>query len=192
MKTLLTFTLVIGMFLIGYAEPTNELAVLSKVSIHDQRAKITLLEGIGRVKVFVKDAKGKTLYCTSYKVMKDVVMPFNLEKLPPGKFLIRIETKDSSIDYPVETIAKKAKPVVYPFKANVKALDDRFVKISLYELMEKGAVTIKVYDTTNRLVYKDIVEGGPFARKYEFRNFTTKGLYLSITDSKGNSQTYYL
>ncbi|HSJ69787.1 MAG TPA: hypothetical protein VK921_19055 [Anditalea sp.] len=190
MKTLLTFALAMSMFLTGFAEPTNELAALSNVSIHDQKAKITLLEGIGRVKVFVKDTKGKTLYCTSYKVSEDVIMPFNLEELPAGKYVIRIQTKDSSIDYDVETTAKKAKD--YGFKAHVKALDDRFVKVSLYEMLEKGGVTVKVFDSGNRLLMKEHVDGGTFARKYEFKNLSTNGLYFIISDKKGHSQIYHL
>jgi hypothetical protein len=192
MKTLLTFALAMSLFLTGLAEPTNELAILSKVSINEQKAKITLIEGIGRVKVFVKDITGKTIYATSYKVSETVVMPFNLEKLPTGKYVIRIEAKDASIDYEIETQPKKAIEVVTPFKANVKALDDRCVKVSLYELLSEGAVTVRVYDPTHRLIYKDKVDGGLFARKYEFKHFTTKGLYLSITDAKGNSKTYNL
>ena len=192
MKTLLTFALAMSLFLTGLAEPTNELAILSKVSINEQKARITLIEGIGKVKVYVKDITGKTIYATSYKVSETVVMPFNLEKLPTGKYVIRIEAKDASIDYAIETQPKKAKEVLTPFKANVKALDNRCVKVSLYELLTEGAVTVRVYDPTHRLIYKDKVDGGPFARKYEFKHFMTKGLYLSITDGKGNSKTYNL
>lgn len=189
MKTLLTFTLVMSMFLTGFADPTNKLAVLSKVSIHDQKAKVVLREGIGKVKISVKNINGKTLFYTYHNVTKDVVMPFNLENLPPGKYLIRIETKELSFDYEVET---KAKAAINTFKANVKAIDNRYVKVALYEILEEGTFTIKVFDESNRLIYRDKVIGGPFARNYNFRNFTTTGKYLSITDSKGNSQFFPL
>jgi len=190
MKTLLIIALAMSMTLTGYAEPTNELAVLSKVSLIEQKARITLLEGLNRVKIYVKDANGRTLYCTSRKVHKTMVMPICMEKLPIGKYVIRIETKESKIDYDVETMAKKE--IEPRFKANVKALDDRFVKVSLYELQEEGPVSVRVYDYAHRLIHHDRVDGGPFARKYEFKNISTKGSYLSISDRKGNSQTYYL
>lgn len=188
MKTILTFVMAMSMCLLGFAEPTIELAALSKVSINDQKAKITLLEGIGRVKVFVKDTKGKILYCTSYKVSETVVMPFNLEGLPVGKYVIRIQTKDSSIDYDVETIAKKTRE--FGFKANVKALDDRNVKVSLYEMFDEGDIMVRIYDSRHRLLHQEKVSGGPFARKYEFKDIATKGLYFSITDKKGYNQIY--
>jgi len=190
MKTLLTFALAMSMFLTGFAEPTNELAALSSVSFNAQNAKVTLLEGIGRVKISVKAANGQILSCTSHKVRENVVLPLNLEALPAGKYVIRIETKDSKIDYDVETVAKKAKD--FGFKANVKALDNKFVKVSVYEMLEEGGVTVKVFDSGHRLVFKENVEGGPFARKYEFKNLYTKGLYFTISDKKGNIQIYYI
>lgn len=192
MKTLFTFALAMSMFLTSFAEPTNELAALSSVSMKDQKAKITLMEGLGRVKVYVRNTNGKTLYSTSYKVSETVVMPFNLERLPVGKYVIRIQTKDSLIDYDVETIAKEEMPEEHGFKANVKALGDRFVKVSLYEMYEEGGVTVKVFDKTHRLIFKEEVDGGPFARKYEFKNLVNKGLYFTITDKKGNSKIYHM
>jgi len=190
MKTLLTFALAMSMFLTAFAEPTNELAALSSVSFNAQNAKVTLLEGIGRVKISVKDANGLTLSCHSYKIRENVVLPINLESMPAGKYVIRIETKDSKIDYDVETTAKKANE--YGFKANVKPLGDRFVKVSVYEMQEEGDLTIKVYDKSHHLVFKEVLTGGPFARKYEFKNLYTKGLYFTISDKKGNSQIYYM
>jgi len=189
MKILLTIALAMSMSLTAFSEPTNELAILSKVSLTDQKAKITLLEGLDRVKIYVRDAKGRTLYSTSRKVNKTMILPICLEKMPIGNYTIRIETKDSKIDYDIATTAKKALPSL---KANVKALDDRIVKISLYELVDDGEVTVNIYDTSHMLIFKEKVEGKPFARQYEFKNMSTKGLYIYISDRKGNTQTYYL
>jgi len=190
MKTLLTFALAMSMFLTGYAEPTNELSALSSVTFNAQNAKVTLLEGIGRVKITLKNAKGSTLYTTSHRVRSNVVLPLNLESLPAGKYIVRIQTKDSQIDYDIETVVKKVNEI--GFKANVKALDDKFVKVSVYEMLEEDGVTVKIYDNNHRLVFKEIVEGGPFARKYEFKYLKTKGLYFTISDKNGNFQTYFM
>jgi hypothetical protein len=192
MKTLLIFALAISMSLTGFADPTNELAVLSSMSFNEQKVKLTLLEGIKWARISVKDAKGKTLYLTSVKVTKKTFVPINLEALPVGNYVIRIQTKNSSIDYDVVTTAKKEIEKDYGFKANVKAIDDRFVKVSLYELHEEGMVTVKIYDENSHLLFKDIIEGSPFAKKYEFKNISTKGLYMTISVKKGLSQTYYL
>jgi hypothetical protein len=190
MKTLLILSLALCLSMTGFADPTNELAMLSSVSLKDQKARITLLEGINRVKVYVKDENGRTLYCASQRVNKSLVMPISLESLPVGKYIIRIETKDSNIDYMVETTAKKA--VQPAFKATVKAIDNRYVRVSLYEMQDIGTLKVKVYDTNHRLLYQEKVEGGPFARRYEFKNASTKGIYFTISDSKGNYEIYYM
>jgi len=192
MKTLFIFALAISMSLTGFADPTNELAALSSMSFTEQKVKLTLLEGMKWARISVKDAKGKTLYNTSVKVTRKTVVPINLEALPLGKYVIRIQTKNSSIDYDVFTTAKKEIEKDFGFKAIVKTFDDRFVKVSLYELQEEGMVTIRIFDKYNRLLFKDKVEGGPFAKKYEFKHISPKGLYMTISVKKGQGQKFNL
>ncbi|KEO72426.1 DUF3244 domain-containing protein [Anditalea andensis] len=190
MKTLLTFAVAMGITLSSFAGPKNELATMSSISLKEQKAKITLMEGLGRVKILIKDEKGSTIYFTSHKVKENVVLPINLEELPAGKYTIQIKSKDSSIEYPIETIAKKKNKA--SFKANVKTLGDKFVKVSLYEMIEDGPVTVKVYDKSHRLLLKEYVEGGVFARKYEFNHIAIQGLYFTLTDKNGYVETYQL
>jgi hypothetical protein len=190
MKTLFTFALAMSMYLTGIAEPTNELSMLSRVSFNEQHVKVTLLEGIGRVKVSVKNEKGSTLYCISKKVTENMIMPINLESLPAGKYSIRIQTKESSIDYDVETTAKEVKD--YGFKAHVKNINNQYVNVYVYEKLEEGPIKVKIYDRHNRLLHREDVEGGEFARKYTFKNLHHSGMYFSLTDKKGNNQVFYL
>jgi len=190
MKILFTFALAMSMYLTGIAEPTNELSMLSSVSIAEQQVKVTLREGIGKVKISVRNENGNTLYCVSKKVSQNTILPFNLSALPAGKYSIRIETRESRMDYDIETKAKEVE--AYGFKANVKNIKDQYVKVSVYEMLEEGPLNVKIYDSSNRLLYKESVEGGQFARKYTFKNIHSKGLYFSITDNKGYNQVYYL
>jgi len=191
MKTLFTFALAMSMYLTGLAEPTNELSMLSSVTVNDQKVKVTLLEGIGRVKVSFKNEKGSTLYCVTYKVSENVIMPFNLESLPAGKYSIRIQTKDSSIDYDIENMAKE-EIIHYGFKADVRNIKNQYVKVSVYEQETEGALMVKIYDRNNRLLFKEAIEGGPFARKYSFKHLQNMGLYFTITDKNGYYQIYYI
>jgi len=191
MKTLFTFALAMSMYFNSIAEPTNELSMLSSVSFNDQKVNVTLLEGIGRVKVTFKNEQGTTIYCISYKVSENVVMPFNLESLPAGKYSVRIQNKDSSIDYDIETKAKE-EVFLYGFKADVRNIKNQYVKVSVYEQLTEGPLTVKIYDRNNRLLHKETIDGGPFARKYSFTHLQKLGLYFSITDKKGYNQIYYI
>jgi len=190
MKTLFTFALAMSMYLTGLAEPTNKLATLSSVSFNDQHVQVTLLEGIGRVRISVRNENGVTLYYISHKVSENVMMPFNLEALPAGKYSIRIKTKESSIDYDVETKAKEVS--ADGFKAYVQNINNKFVKVSVYEKLEEGPIMVKIFDRNNRLLYKEAVGEGVFARKYFFKDLQKEGVYFSLTDKKGYNRIFYI
>lgn len=188
MKTLFTILLAMSMFLEGFAA-SNDLAALSSVTSEHQSAKIHLLEGAGKVKISVLNHKGLVLHCRSLKVKQNLVLPINLSSLPVGTYTIKIESRESKVEYDIVTSIKEEKGAEI-FNASVKAMGPRYVKVAVNEDNAKGT-TVKIYGNNNRLLFKEHVPSGPFARRYELKQFNSNEVYFSLTDKKGEEQFFH-
>lgn len=110
MNTLLAITIAMSLNLAVFAAhdtlpENNMLATYSGISYRYQKVKVTLMEGIGKVRIAVLDEKGVTLHTDIIKVKENVVYPINMSAMPIGRYTIRITNKDGGIDHPVDIMA---------------------------------------------------------------------------------------
>jgi hypothetical protein len=189
MKILFTIALALSISLSSFAGPNSKLSQLSGVSYAYDKAKITLLEGAGKVKVSLLDHTGKKLYSQAVNVKENLTIPLDLAQVPYGTYIVRIENKDGKIDRVIETKKKPAKKS--SFRAILKGSNhDNSIKLSVYEMEEPG-MTLRVMDNQNKVLHKEIIEEGePFVRRYLLSHIDKSQVYISLTDKKGNRQYF--
>lgn len=187
MKILFTIALTMSMILHVFAG-SNDLTVLSNVTYENQVAKVSLLEGVGRVKVSVLDQKGLVLHCHSLKVKENLMLPINLALLPAGIYTIKIESKESKVEYDIETSIKEE--VAATFNASVKALALDYVKVAVNESNPKGTI-VKIYGNNHKLLLKDKVPSGPFVRRYKLKDIKSSEVYFSLSDKNGEEHFFH-
>ncbi|MBS9523029.1 hypothetical protein KI659_03270 [Litoribacter alkaliphilus] len=190
MKTLFTFALAFGITLMSVADPKNQLTELSGVAFAYDKAKVTLLEGAGRVKVSLYDKEGNRLHTRSVSVKESVTIPYDLSDLPTGAYLIRIENKLEKVDHIIET--KNRAPKTQGFKAIVKkGKSDNSMKLSVYEVNQAG-LDVKLIDDENKVVYREFIENDePFVRKYNLKSISKDRVYVVVTDKNGHKQYFH-
>jgi len=109
MKTLFTFALAFSLQLASFAiSPNDQLAAHTRIGARHQKISITLLKGIGKVKIAILDEKGMNLYTDYIKINENVVYPINMENLPSGNYLVKISNKEGDIEKWV-SLSHKAK-----------------------------------------------------------------------------------
>ena len=186
MKTLFIFALAMSINLFSFASPThNSLAKNSGVSYSYQKVKVTLLNGIGKVKISILDEKGMSLFTDFIKVNDDVVYPINMSNVPAGKYLVRISNKQEVTEHwvdikPKEMISQKPDAVL-------DVIDDTHIKVSLKGISED--MTLKMFNSDHRLLVKEEIKGkNSFSKKYNLQNLTSDKVYFTLTDKKGQQQ----
>jgi len=186
MKTLFTFALALSINLFAFAYPVNDqLSKSSGVSYSYQKVKITLLKGIGKVKISVLDEKGMSLYTDFIKVNEDVVYPINMSQVPEGKYLVRISNKTEVTESWVDIKAKEI--ISEKTEATIKQIDSRQIKVSVKSLDED--MILKMFNSDNRLLAKEEIKGKrSFNKKYKLKNLSTDDVYFTLTDKKGHYQ----
>ncbi|WP_143960545.1 hypothetical protein [Litoribacter populi] len=190
MKTLFTFALALGVTLMSFAGPTNKLLELSGVSFAYDKAKVTLLEGAGRVKISLYDKEGNRLHCKSLNVKESVSIPYDLADLPRAAYTIRIENRYEKVDHVIET--KSRAPKSPGFKAALKrGKTDNFVKLSVYEVNEAG-LDVKLFDDENKVIYREFIDNEePFARKYNLKSISSDRVFVVVTDKNGHKEYFH-
>lgn len=184
MKTLFTIALALSMNFFAYASPENDqLAKNSGVSCRYQKVKITLLNGIGKVRISILDEKGMSLFTDFIKVKEDVVYPIDMANVPTGKYLIRISNKKESSEHWVDI---KPKEITSPIiEAAVEVIDDQKLKVSVRGINED--LTLKMYNIDHRLLLKeDIKTRRSFSKRIKLQNLRPEHVYFTLTDEKGN------
>jgi len=163
MKTLFTFALALSINLFSFGSyATDQLSQNSGVSYSYQKVKVTLLKGIGKVRISVHDERGMNLFTDFIKINEDVVYPINMTQLPAGKYLVRISNKTETIENWVDIRPReKTSPKA---NATVKVMDDHKVKVKI-----KGTgddMILKMFNKDHRLLVKEeIKETRSFSKK---------------------------
>lgn len=186
MKTLFTFALALVISLSSFASPTEDsLSSKSGVSYSYQKVKVTLLKGIGRVKISVVDEKGMNLFTDYIKINDDVVYPINMSNVPEGKYLIKISNKEEALEHWVEI---KEKELTIPKAvASIEVLDDQQVKVSVKDIREN--MTLRMFNSDHRLLVKEEINGKrSYTKKYKLQNLSADKVYFTLTDTKGHQQ----
>ncbi|MGY6521235.1 MAG: hypothetical protein ACXIUD_05870 [Mongoliitalea sp.] len=171
----------------------DELRALTNVTAKDQRVKVALREGAGKVRISILDENGRYLYQKRVKADKDLKLPFNLSQLPEGEYQVKIRRADNPEEKLIHTIVNRAPlPAPNPLVAFGRILDDNSVRLKVIGLEEPG-VSIRITDAFGRNVHSEFVDHPEgFSRIYHLRNVDPSGLAISLRDAAGRSKTILL
>jgi len=194
MKTLFTIALAGLLATSSLAAKTNEdLMALSNVNAKFKKINVLLKEGVGEAKIAILDESGKKLHQRKVKAADhDVVIPYNLNKLPCGEYQVMITTEEGQVVYSVETFEKPQPIAEYPLMAYGKLIDDETVNLSVVGLDEPG-INVKVKSQKgNRIIHEEYIDQPEgFKKNYKFKGLSPEEIYFEITDAKGRTRTLY-
>jgi len=188
MKTIMKFTAIVAFMLITAVSMAKE-PKLSIVSENDIKSLVFELDSQSKeTMIQFKDANNRVIYSESISD-KNYIKRFNLEKLEDGVYYILAEDVMKSIVYKfslkgnaVKIVERKenAKPVF-------RTLEDR-VFLNLLNL-DKDKVEIKVYDSMNRIIFKqDIKEQMLVEKAFNFEKAEADEYTIVVKD---NNEVYY-
>ncbi|WP_157971951.1 flagellar hook assembly protein FlgD [Pleomorphovibrio marinus] len=188
MKTLMTALLALAIQVGTFASPNEKpLAEVTMVESQNQKFKVHLLEGVGRVQISILNQKGKLVDKTSFKIDEPSVIPFNISQLPEGNYTVKVETKMEEIAF--EVSAKK--PVQKKLLAYANVKNDNTVNLKVVGIENPG-IKVTFYDQSHRRITSDHVDvAGGFSKDYILKNRKLKEVYMEVIDQKGKSKIFY-
>jgi hypothetical protein len=183
MKTLFTFAVALSIQLATFAmSPSDQLAAHSRVSVSDQKISITLLKGIGKVKISVLDEKGMNLYTDFIKITNNAVYPINMENLPEGNYQVKISNKEGDIIKWVNVSPSVEKTNMGA--ASLKVIDQSQVQVTIKDTPED--LTLKIFTDSHRLLLKEEIQSGDsLNKKYNLQNISSDKVYFTLSDKNG-------
>ena len=194
MKTLFTFALAALLSTSSFAKNSEDLKTNSSVHTNYKKISVHLNEGVGKAKIAIYDVNGVKLHQRSVKANEELVVPYDLNGLPCGKYQVMITTNEEELIYTVETVEKeKPAPLVYPLMAYGKKIDNSTVNLLVIGLDEIGVdVKIKrVSDDT--LIHEEMVnQAEGFRKNYKLNGVSAENVYFEVTDAKGRTRTIYI
>ncbi|RZS97458.1 DUF3244 domain-containing protein [Cecembia calidifontis] len=193
MKKILTMALIATLGLSGFANAGDEsVEALTEVSNSNNRVKVILKEGLGKVRLEVLDLQGKKLHQQTVFVKNDVMVPYNLSELPVGQYQLKIEANNKGLEPEVAVfdLERKLTKEEIPLMAYRKNLDDDSIKLTVIGLDEPG-VTVAIADRSGKKIFEEkIMQTGAFSKIYSFRNFKANDVSVQVTDAKGKSRIF--
>jgi len=111
MKTIATLFLAIGLSFSSFALD-KRLMEVSSVEIQAQRFAIKLSEAIGKVRITIFDPQGKIINRTFFEITSPQSIPFNLSDIPKGLYKVKLNTKEDSQTFDVESYRKIEKKLI--------------------------------------------------------------------------------
>ena len=190
-KFITTFALVASLGFASFSFAANEnLAALSEVKSANNKVKVTLREGLGKVRVAVLDSKGKYMHQQTVFVKNDVILPIDLSQLPVGEYHVMIENAKDG-DRTFTTIETKTPPSAYPLMAYRKHIDDNSFKLTVIGLDQPG-VNVEILDRQGKKIYgESINEPEAFTKVYHLANLKNDEVSVRVVDSKGRSKSLF-
>ena len=111
MKTIATLFLTIGLSFSSFALD-KRLMEVSSLEIQAQRFAIKLSEAIGKVRITIFDPQGKIINRTFFEITSPQSIPFNLSDIPEGLYKVKLDTKEDSQTFDVESYRKIEKKLI--------------------------------------------------------------------------------
>ena len=188
MKTIMKFTAIVAFMLttvVGMAKEPK----LSIVSENDIKSLVFELDSQSKeTMIQFKDANNRVIYSESVS-NKAYIKKFNLKKLEDGFYYILAEDVMKAIVYKISLKGNAVK--IVERKENTKpvfrTLEDR-VFLNLLNL-DKDKVEIKVYDSMNRIVFRqDIKEQMLVEKAFNFEKAEADEYTIVVKD---NNEEYY-
>jgi hypothetical protein len=188
MKTLLTLLAALFIQLGSFASPNEKpLAEVTMVETFQQKFKVHLMEGVGRVNISLFNQKGKLVDKTTFKINEPTAIPFNLSQLPEGNYTVKVETKMEEIFFEIPS----KKPVQKKLLAYTNVKNDNTVNLKVVGI-EKPGVKVTFFDQAHRRITSDNIEvSGGFSKDYILKNRKLKEVYMEVKDQDGKSKVFY-
>lgn len=193
MKKILTMALIAALGLSGFAHAAEKsVEALTEVSNSNNRVKVILKEGLGKVKLEVLDLEGKKLHQQTVIVKNDLLVPYNLSELPVGQYQLKIEASNKGLDSEtaVYDIERKITKDELPLMAYRKDLDDDSFKLTVIGLDAPG-VTVEISDRSGKKIFEEkIMQPEAFSKIYTLRNFKSTDVSVQVTDARGKTRIF--
>lgn len=190
MKKILTMAMIATLGLSGFANAMNEnVESLTDVKNSNNRVKVILKEGLGKVKLEVIDPNGKTLHHQTVMVKNDMMVPYNLSELPVGNYKLKIESgSKSNTEVAYYKVERKLTKEEMPLMAYRKDLDHDTIKLTVIGLDEPG-VKVQIFDKSGKEVHKEeIRQPEAFSKTFQLVNLNSKDVSIQVTDSRGRQR----
>jgi outer membrane lipoprotein-sorting protein len=190
MKTLFTFALAGLLATSSFAANENEdLMELSSIHTKFQKVSVFLKQGIGKTKIAIKDENGKMLHQRNIKVKANVMVPYNLDRLPVGEYQVIISTEDEELIYIVETSERVPEIVEYPLMAYGKLIDDHTINLAVIGLNEPG-VDVKIrMERGDKILYEEKIDQAEgFKKNYVLNGIDPSEVYFELKDALGRTR----
>jgi outer membrane lipoprotein-sorting protein len=190
MKTLFTFALAGLLATSSFAANENEdLMELSSINTKFQKVSVFLKQGIGKTKIAIKDENGKMLHQRNIKVKANVMVPYNLDRLPVGEYQVIISTEDEELIYIVETSERVPEIVEYPLMAYGKLIDDHTINLAVIGLNEPG-VDVKIrMERGDKILYEEKIDQAEgFKKNYVLNGINPSEVYFELKDALGRTR----
>ncbi len=191
MKTLFTLAMAGALSFNALAANSNEdLKDLLTVNSKFKKINVTLKEGVEEAKIVLLDEDGKKLHQRKVHVKgDDLMIPYDLDDMPSGKYQLKITTKEEEVIYSVET---KDRPIAFselPLMVFGELIEDNTIKLSVIGLMEPG-VEVKVKtEKGGRIIHEEYIDQPEgFKKEFSFKGINPEDVYLEITDAIGRTR----
>ena len=186
MKTFITLLLVVGLSSSSFAMDML-LREASSVEIQEQRFVLKLTEAVGPVRISIYNSEGKIIDRTFFRVTTAQKIPFNLSQVPEGEYKVKLETKEESISYNINSYKKVEKKLM----AYVKTIDENSFELMMVGVDEPGT-KVTVYSSDHKVLTIDEINAvGSFTKNYHLKYMALKNVYLKVQNAKGKSKYLY-
>ena len=183
MKTIATLLLAIGLSFSSFALD-KRLMEVSSVEIHEQRFQVKLTEAIGKVRITIFDPLGKIINRTFFEITSPQNIPFNLSEIPEGLYKVKLETKEDSQTFEIESYRKKEKKLM----AYAEAVDVNTFNLKVLGVAEPGTI-VTIFSNNHKVLMRDkILETGGFSKNYHLKHLILKQIYLKVENAEGISK----
>lgn len=192
MKTILALAMASAISFSSLAAE-DDLRELSGVNSTFKKINVTLKSEVGNAKISILDQNGKTLGNRKVHTKNsDVVVPFNLNSLPEGEYLVKIETKDEEVIYEVETVDRPIQAEELPLMAYGKAINENTLNLSVIGLTKPG-VNVEIHSAlSGELIFEEYIEQPEaFKKNFELKNLKVDDVYVELTDVLGRTRTLF-
>jgi hypothetical protein len=191
MKKILTMALIATLGLGGYANAANEkLETLTEVKNTNNKVKIILKEGLGKVRLAVLDVNGKKLHQQTVFVKNDIMVPYDLSELPVGQYRLNIETgsKFSTRESSSYEIERRLTKDELPLVSYRKDLNHDCIKLTVLGLDLPG-VNVQIFDKNGQKVFEEnINQPEAFTKIYHLKNMLAKEVTVQVMDGEGRKR----
>jgi hypothetical protein len=139
---------------------------------------------MGNVKIAILNSQGKVVFSEILRKVDNFIRPYNFSLLGEGKYTIEVSDNEG----------KQIEEVVYK-KGNIEKLarlarlDNSNKYVLSYSNKGNNAITVKIYDSAQNLIYTAQEEiSGDFAKIYNV-NHAQGRLTFEVTDKNGTRTT---